>query len=93
MSVNSKIKVDSVEAYDPTGPVNLPYGATLPVGSKLELAGNHTISGIVTVSSYEGENITVNGTLTGTFVGDSSTITGLPVIDEGKAVTFAMILI
>ena len=93
MSVNSKIKVDSVEAYEPSGPVNLPYGATLPVGSKLELAGNHNISGIVTVSSYEGADITVNATLTGTFVGDSSTITGLPVIDEGKAVTFAMILI
>lgn len=93
MSVNSKIKVDSVEAYEPAGPINLPYGATLPVGSKFELAGNHTISGIVTVSSYEGSDITVNGTLVGTFVGDSSTITGLPVIDEGKAVTFAMILI
>jgi hypothetical protein len=93
MSVNSKIKVDSIEAYEPTGPINLPYGATLPVGSKLELSGNHNISGIVTVTSYEGTNVTINGTLVGTFVGDSSNITGLPVIDEGKAVTFAMILI
>lgn len=93
MSVNSKIKVDSIEAYEPAGPVNLPYGATLPVGSKFELSGNHNISGIVTVTSYEGTDVTINGTLVGTFVGDSSTITSLPVIDEGKAVTFAMILI
>jgi hypothetical protein len=93
MSVNSKIKVDSIEAYEPAGPINLPYGATLPVGSKFELSGNHNISGIVTVTSYEGTNVTINGTLVGTFVGDSSNITGLPVIDEGKAVTFAMILI
>jgi hypothetical protein len=93
MSVNSKIKVDSIEAYDPTGPVNLPYGAILPVGSKFELSGNHVISGIVTSNSYQGVNVVINSNLTGTFVGDSANITGLPVIDEGKAVTFAMILI
>jgi len=93
MSINSKIKVDSIEAYDPVGPINLPYGAILPSGSKFELAGNHVISGIVTTSSYQGTNVVINSTLIGTFVGDSINITGLPVIDEGKAVTFAMILI
>jgi hypothetical protein len=94
MSVNSKIKVNSIEAYDPIGPINLPYGATLPVNSKFILSGNHTISGIVTVSSYVGTNININGPLSAaTLVGDSTNITSLPVISESKAVTFAMILI
>jgi hypothetical protein len=93
MSVDSKIKVDSIEAYDPPGPVNLPYGAILPAGSTFELGGNHNITGIVTTGSCTATNVNVNGTLVGTFVGDSSTITGLPVINEGKAVTFSMILI
>jgi len=76
MSINSKIKVDSIEAYDPAGPVTISYGATVPSGSTFTVNGNVNASGIVTATS---------------FVGNGSGLTNIPVVTTGKSIALTFI--
>ena len=77
MSINSKIKVDSIEAYDPAGPVTISYGATVPSGSTFTVNGNVNASGIVTATS---------------FVGNGSGLTNIPVATQSKIYAYKRIL-
>lgn len=93
MSINSKIKVDQIESYDPpNAAVELTQGATIPVGKTLSIQGNTTL-GIVTCSSVTvTNNITVTGTISGTFSGDATNLTTLPVTQIGKTIAHVFIL-
>ena len=73
----SKIKVDSIEAYEPLGPVVVSYGATVPSGQQFSVNGGVNIVGVVTASS---------------FVGDGSTLTNIPVATQGKAIALSFII-
>lgn len=89
---NSKILVDAIEAYDPVGPVQVSYGATVPAGTTFTINGNANFpSGIVTAGTHSGTNVNATGIMTGTFVGSATNITSLPVINNGKAIGFAFI--
>ena len=76
MTVNSKIQVNSIEAYDPVGPVVVSYGASIPSGQTFTAQGNVNISGVVTATN---------------FVGNGSGLTGLSVATQGKAIAFTII--
>ena len=76
MTANSKIKVNSLEAYDPIGPVLVSYGASVPAGQTLTVQGDVNITGIVTASSL---------------VGNGSALTGLSIATQGKAIAFTLI--
>ena len=76
MTVNSKIQVNSIEAYDPVGPVVVSYGASVPSGQTFTAQGNVNISGVVTATN---------------FVGNGSGLTGLSVATQGKAIAFTII--
>ena len=72
----SKIKVDSIEAYEPIGPVVVSYGATVPLGQQFSVNGGVNIVGVVTASS---------------FVGDGSALTNIPVATAGKIIALSFI--
>lgn len=92
MTINSKILVDSIEAYDPTGPVVVSYGATIPPTATLSVNGNANFVGVITAESHSGNNIISAGVVTASsFSGDASGFTNLPVIDDGKSIAFTLI--
>lgn len=72
----SEIKVDSIESYDPVGPVVVSYGASVPSGQTFTAQGNVNISGIVTASNFSG-----NG----------SGLTGLTIATSSKSIAFTLI--
>ncbi len=72
----SQIKVDSIEAYNPQGPVIVSYGATVPAGQTFTAQGNVNIVGVVTASN---------------FVGNGSGLTGLNIATSSKSIAFALI--
>lgn len=90
---NSKILVNSIEAYDPVGPVNVSYGATIPSGAVFQINGNTDFSpGVVTIGTYSGGNIVATGVVTASsFVGTSTGFTNLPVINDSKAIAFTLL--
>jgi hypothetical protein len=77
MSVSqSKIQVNSIEAFDPVGPVVVSYGATIPTGQSISGPGGINVTGIVTASQFSG-----NGSgLTGLSVATSSQVIALTYI-------------
>lgn len=86
---NSKISVDSIEAYDPAGPVTVSYGASV-TGGAFTVNGNANFSsGILTATTHTGTHANITGILTaGSYVGSAANISSLPVIDDGKAIAF-----
>ena len=76
MSADSKIQVNSIEAYDPVGPVNVSFGATVPSGQTLTVSGGVNISGVVTASN---------------FVGDGSNLTDITVTTVSKTIAYTII--
>lgn len=54
---NSKVKVNSIEGYDPAGPVVLGYGASVSIVTG---DGDVNVTGIITATSFvgSGENLT-----------------------------------
>lgn len=77
MSVNSKIQVNSIEAFNPSGTaVNVSYGATIPSGKTLTVNGNVNATGVVTATN---------------FVGNGSGLTNLTVATQSKAIAFTII--
>ena len=76
MSENSKIQVDSLEAYDPTGPVIVSYGASVPSGQTFTALGDVNIVGVVTAAA---------------FVGDGSGLTDLSIATESRAIAYTII--
>lgn len=89
---NSKISVDSIEAYDPVGPVNVSMGASVTGGS-FTISGNANFStGIVTATQHSGTSVNVSGVLTATsFIGSAANMSFIPVISEGKAIAFTIL--
>ena len=77
MSVSqSKIQVNSIEAFDPVGPVVVSYGATIPTGQSISGPGGINVTGIVTASQFSG-----NGSgLTGLNIATSSQVIALTYI-------------
>lgn len=51
----SKVKVNTVTNKLGTGPVELTYGATVPVGQQFTVLGNTSFNGIVTATSFDGD--------------------------------------
>lgn len=76
MTVNSKIQVNSIEAYDPPGPVVVSYGASVPVGQTFTAQGNVNVVGVITASNFSG-----NG----------SGLTGLNFTTSSKAIAYTII--
>ena len=71
----SRIRVDSISGNEST-PVNLGLGATIASGYYLTCAGNMSVSGILTATSFSG-----NG----------SNISGIPVTTVQKVITFSFL--
>lgn len=94
MSVpQSQFQVDSIEAYDPVGPVLVSYGATIPPGGTFSIDGDaNFITGVITAVSHSGNNVISSGIITASsFVGNSSGFSNLPVINNSKSIAFTLI--
>ena len=95
MSVNSIIKVDEITSYDPPNQaVQLTQGATVPNGQTLTVNGNMNLgSSTINTGAINGTNITATGTVTaGSFSGDATNITSLPITSVSKSVAHIFIL-
>jgi len=73
----SQIQVDSIQASDPSGPVIISYGATMPSSGIITGAGGINVTGIVTASSFSGSG---------------SGLTNLSIATQGKAIALKRIL-
>ena len=77
MSVSqSQIQVDSIEAYDPVGPVVVSYGASIPAGQSISGSGDINVTGNIVASNFSG---------------DGSGLTGLSVSTPGKVIALTFI--
>ena len=90
MTQQSAIRVDSIIDLNGTGPVNLPYGATIPSGGILTVNGNINVGvatvGIITATSLSATTVTATS-----FVGDGSQLSGLPIVNDAKAIALTLI--
>jgi len=55
---DSKVKVNSIEGYDPVGPVVLGYGASVPI---ITGSGGINVTGIITATSFVGSGANLTG--------------------------------
>ena len=89
---NSKIQVDSIEAYEPVGAVQISYGATIPSGGTFVVNGNFNTIGVVTATTLAGTNIISSGIITASSLSGSATgLTALPVISNSRSIAFTFI--
>lgn len=89
----SKIKVNSIVNKNDDGEVELTRGATIPSGQQLTVTGNFNVTGILTASNYDVNEMSVTGVVTATsFVGDGSALTSLPSVSSGKIIAYKRIL-
>ncbi len=73
----SKVKVDSIESYDPpSGSISLSQGATVPAGQTFNVLTNASFSGVVTATS---------------FVGDASNMSNLTIVGLSKAISISLV--
>ena len=90
MAQQSAIRVDSIVDLSGTGPVNLPNSAIIPDGGVLKANGNVNVGvatvGVLTTTSLNASTVTASS-----FVGDGSQLTGLPIINNGKAIALTLI--
>ena len=94
MSLNSVIKVDQIESYDPpNAAVELTQGATVPTGKTLSVEGSISLGTVNCSSVTVTNNIAVTGNVTAaSFVGNGSNLTALPVTQIGKTIAHVFIL-
>ena len=88
----SQVRVDKISNLAETGAVELTFGASIPSGQTLAVAGNLNSSGIATVGVLSATSANITGVLTATkFIGDGSGLTQVPLINAGKACAFSII--
>ena len=90
----SQIRVDSIVDLNGTGPVELTYGASFPLGSELSIQGNVNLSftGVSTIGLLSATNANVSGIVTAaSFVGDGSGLSGIQVVGPSKSIALAII--
>lgn len=76
MSTTSSVKVNSIYALDPVGPVNLPFGVTIPSGQALTSNQGLSVTGVITASQ---------------FVGNGSQLTNISIATTSKVIAFSII--
>lgn len=74
--MTSKIQVNSIEGFDPVGPVELTYGVIVPPGQPIVAPQGLNIVGIVSASS---------------FFGNGSGLTNISVANTSKVIAFSII--
>jgi hypothetical protein len=93
MSVpQSQIRVDSIEGQDPVGPVLVSYGASVPSGQIFEVSGGVNVSGTLTCANSSPTDLNIPGSIAaGSFEGDGSQLTNLPVVNNSKTIAITFI--
>lgn len=91
MPAQSAVRVNSIVNLDGTGPVELTYGATIPAGNPLTAQGNVNITGVSTISTVSSTSLNASTITAQSFVGNGSQLTGLPIVNSGKAIAIAII--
>jgi hypothetical protein len=91
MTQQSAIRVNSIVSLNGTGPVELPYGATIPSDGTLNASGNVNITGVTTIATIDATNIQATTVSATSFVGDGSQLTGLPIVNDSKVIALTLI--
>jgi len=87
------IKSDSLVNSNATDAVNLPLGASIPSGKKLNLQGNANFAGISTVGFLSATNANIVGIVTATsFIGDGSGLINVPTVSSGKSIALRLVI-
>lgn len=89
----SRIKVNSITNKTEDGQVEFTRGIEIPVGKTFSVEGNFGVTGILTATSYIGNDINVSGAVNAaSFSGDGSSLTGLIPLTGNKILAFKKIL-
>jgi hypothetical protein len=91
MTQQSAIRVNSIVSLNGTGPVELPYGASLPSDSLLIVSGNVNITGVTTIATINASNISASTVSASSFSGDGSQLSGLPIVNDSKVIALTLI--
>ena len=89
----ARLRVNTITDRNNSGSPSLTYGATIPSGNRLSVAGNVNLTGISTVGFLTASNANITGIITASFFkGDGSQLQGVPTVSSAKSVALKMIL-
>ena len=90
-ALQSAIRVNSIVNLTNDGPVEFVNGVTVPAGQTLVAQGDVNVSGVSTVSNIVGTSINATTITAGSFSGDGSGLTNIPVVSEARVIAYALI--
>lgn len=89
-----KIKSNSIVSSDGNNSVELPYGASLPSGSQLDIQGGFNFVGVstITTNSLSASDANISGIITASsFIGDGSGLS-VPSVSVSKSIAIKYII-
>ena len=87
-----RINVDAIVNRNDDGKPEFTKGISLPAGGTVIANGNINTTGVVTAAQVDASTVQVGIITSGSFVGDGSNLTGLPIISAGKAIALKIVL-
>lgn len=87
-----RINVNTIVNRNDDGGPEFSQGITIPVGGNVNVTSNINTTGILTTAHLDANTMQVGIITSGSFVGDGSNLTGLPVVSAGKAIALKIVL-
>lgn len=87
-----RINVDTIVNRNDDGAPELAQGLIIPDGGNVIVEGNLNALGITTATHLDTNTMQVGIITSGSFVGDGSNLTGLPIVSAGKAIALKIVL-
>ena len=87
-----RINVNSIVNRNDDGGPELVQGIIIPEGGNVVVESNINTTGVLTAAHLNTNTLQVGIITSGSYVGDGSNLTGLPVASAGKAIALKIVL-
>ena len=87
-----RINVNTIVNRNDDGGPEFTKGITIPLGGNVVVSSNINTTGVITATQIDTNTLQVGIITSGSFVGDGSNLTGLPVVSAGKAIALKIVL-